>query len=180
MALTPVTMTGASKFNLKQGWTAFNQLITDLVSTAINKGASCIGIHDTANNFTASNVEDALAEVYSDHAAALLMSTTFDVDTATTAGLTWGYKGGLLRNDTTLITVTAGTVSLTNNTTNYVEIDSTGVVYVVASAFTSGRIPIRTIVTLTGVQTVSTDKRAWFSVSTSGIEMKAYFFATNL
>lgn len=180
MALTPVTMTGASKYNLKQAWTAFNTLITDLLSTATGKGASCIGIYDSAGNFAAENVEAALAEIYTDHAAALIISTTFDEDSATTTGLTWGYQGGFLRNDTSLVTVTAGTVSLTDDTTNYVEVDDTGTAYVVASNFTAGRIPIRTVVTVSGVQTVSTDSRAWFSVSTIGIEIKAYFFAMNL
>ncbi len=163
MALTPVTMTGTSKYNLKTAWTAFNTLITDLASTATGKGASCIGIYDVAGNFTAANVETAFAEVYTDHSAALSMSATFDENPATTTGLTWGYKGGLFRNDNTITTITAGTVSLTNTTTNYVEIGTDGVVYVVASAFTSGRIPIRTVVTSGGVQTTSTDKRSWFS-----------------
>jgi hypothetical protein len=163
MALTPVTMTGASKYNLKQAWTAFNQLITDLASTASGKGASCIGILDTAGNFTAENVETALAEVYTDHASALTMSTLFAPNPATITGLTWGYQGGQFRNDNTVTTIAAGTVSLNNNTTNYIEIGTDGVVYVVTGSFTASRIPIRTVVTSGGVQGTSTDKRAWFS-----------------
>jgi hypothetical protein len=156
-------MTGASKDTIKEGFTAMNQIITDLASTASGKGASCIGIYDSANNFAAENVETALAEVYTDHAAALTMSAVFDENTATTTGLTWGYKGGQFRNDNTITTVTAGTVSLTDDTTNYIEVASNGTVYVVAGSFTAGRIPIRTVVTASGVQTTSTDKRAWFS-----------------
>ncbi len=163
MALTPVTMTGASKDTIKEGFTALNTVITDLAAVTTGKGASCIGIYDTAGNFTAANVETALAEVYTDHASALSMSAVFDENSATTTGLTWGYKGGLFRNDNTITTIAAGTVSLTNGTTNYIEIGTDGVVYVVASAFTSGRAPIRTVVTSGGVQTTSTDKRAWFS-----------------
>mgnify|MGYP001244486061 FL=1 len=164
MALTPVTMTGASKYNLKAAWTAFNQLITDLASTATGKGASCIGVYDSAGNFTATNVETALAEVYTDHAPALAMSIIFAEKSATTTGLTWGYEGGTLRNDNVITTVAAGTVSLTDDTTNYVEVTAAGVVYVVSSAFTEGRIPIRTVVTSGGVQTASTDKRGWLAV----------------
>jgi len=163
MALTKVTMTGASKENIKEGFTKLNDIIDDLASTATGKGASCIGIYDTAGNYTAANVETALAEVYTDHSASLAMSTIFDENSATTTGLTWGYKGGLFRNDNTITTVAAGTVSLTDDTTNYIEVGTDGTVYVVASAFTSGRIPIRTVVTASGVQGTSTDKRAWFS-----------------
>lgn len=39
------------------------QLVTDLASTSINKGASLIGIRDAADKIAATNVEDALAEV---------------------------------------------------------------------------------------------------------------------
>ncbi len=181
MALTPVTMTGASKDTIKEGFTALNQIITDLASIASGKGASCIGVQDVAGNFTApKTVESCLAETYTDHASALTMSNIFAENPATTTGLTWGYYGGLLRNDATLVTVAAGTVSLTDDTTNYVEIDSSGTVYVVATAFTVGRIPIRTVVTASGVQTVSTDRRSWFYAQTLGIETQAYFFAVNL
>ena len=180
MSLTKVTQSGASKDNIKASFLKVNNMIDDLAATTSGKGASCVGILDTADNFTATTVEGALAEVYTDHAAALAISTAFDENSATTTGLTWGYKAGLLRNDTTLVTVTAGTVSLTDDTTNYVEIDSSGTVYVVASAFTAGRVPIRSVVTASGVQTVSTDQRAWFSVTTIGLEIKSFFMAMNL
>lgn len=163
MALTKITVTGASKDNLKECHDKVNDIIDDLAAVTSGLGASCIGILDAAGNFTATEVETALAEVYTDHSAALSMSSIFDENSATTTGLTWGYKGGTFRNDNTITTIAAGTVSLTNSTTNYIEIGTDGVVYVVASSFTSGRIPIRTVVTAGGVQTVSTDKRAWFS-----------------
>lgn len=180
MSLTKVTQSGSSKDNIKASFLKVNNMIDDLAAVTSGKGASCIGIQDSALNYTATTVEAALAEVYTDHAAALTMSNTLNENSATCTGLTWGYTGGLLRNDTTLVTVAAGTVSLTDDTTNYVEVDSAGVVYVVASAFTSGRIPLRTVVTASGVQGASTDKRAWFYAPTVGLEMKAYFFAMNL
>lgn len=163
MSLTKVTQSGTSKDNLKASFLKVNNIIDDLAATTSGKGASCIGIYDAAGNFTATNVEDALAEVYTDHADALVMSNVFAVDPITTTGLTWGYMGGLLRNDNTIMTVSNGTVSLTDNTTNYIEISTNGTVYVVTGSFTAGRIPIRTVVTAAGVQTSSTDKRAWFS-----------------
>jgi hypothetical protein len=47
----------------------FYDTLTDLASTANAKGASLIGIEDAANNFAATNVEGALAEIISDLAA---------------------------------------------------------------------------------------------------------------
>ena len=161
MSLTKVTRATTL---IKDGWGAFNTLIDDLLSVANGKGASQVGIEDTAGNMSAANVEDALAEIYTDHATTKTLAETFDENPATTTGLVWGYKGGLFRFDAVVTTVAAGTIALTDDATNYVEIDpADGNVKKNTSAFTSGRIPIREIITASGVQTTSTDKRAWFS-----------------
>jgi hypothetical protein len=158
-------MTGATKYTVKQGFTAVNQIIDDLASNETDQGASCIGIEDAAGNFAATTVEDALAEICDDIESMQTVSDTFDEDTATTTGLTWGYKGGLLRTTSTVTAIADGTVSLTDDTTNYIEIGTDGTVYVVASAFTAGRLPIRTVVCASGVQTTSTDMRSFFSIT---------------
>ena len=163
MALDKITMTGATKYTVKQGFTAVNQIIDDLASNETDQGASCIGIEDAAGNFAATTVEDALAEIGDDIESVQTVSDTFNEDTATTTGLTWGYKGGLLRTTSTVTTIADGTVSLTDDTTNYIEIGIDGTVYAVASAFTDGRLPIRTVVCASGVQTTSTDYRAYFT-----------------
>ena len=165
MALDKITMTGATKYTVKQGFTAVNQIIDDLASNETDQGASCIGIEDAAGNFAATTVEDALAEICDDIESVQTVSDTFDEDTATTTGLTWGYKGGLLRTTSTVTAIADGTVSLTDDTTNYIEIGNDGTVYVVASAFTAGRLPIRTVVCASGVQTTSTDMRSFFSIT---------------
>jgi hypothetical protein len=161
MALTKVTRATTL---IKDGWGAFNTLIDDLLSVANGKGASQVGIEDTAGNMSAANIEDALAEIYTDHATTKTLAETFDENPATTTGLVWGYKGGLFRLDSTVTTVAAGTIALTDDATNYIEIDpSDGLVKKNTTSFTSGRIPIRTVLTASGSQTTSTDKRAWFS-----------------
>jgi hypothetical protein len=161
MALTKVTRATTL---IKDGWGAFNTLIDDLLSVANGKGASQVGIEDTAGNMSAANVEDALAEIYTDHATTKTLAETFDENPATTTGLVWGYKGGLFRLDSTVTTVAAGTIALTDDATNYIEIDpSDGLVKKNTTSFTSGRIPIRTVLTASGSQTTSTDKRAWFT-----------------
>lgn len=172
MAFGKVTLSGAVD-NIKEGWTKFNSLIDDLLSVANGKGASQIGIEDSAGNMAATDVEAALAEIYSDHSSTRTLAEIFDENTVTTTGLTWGYNGGNIRVDNVVTTVTASTILLTNNATNYVEIQQDGTVAKNTTGFTSGRIPIRTIVTASGEQTTSTDSRAWFaqvaasSVSTS-------------
>ena len=68
MAFTKATMTG-DKDTTKEGWTKFNDLIDDLLATTNGLGASQVGIEDAAGNMSADNVEDALAEIYSDTAS---------------------------------------------------------------------------------------------------------------
>ncbi len=164
MAFTQVTRATTL---IKDGWGAFNTLIDDLLSVANGKGASQVGIEDTAGNMSATNVEDAIAEIYTDHSTTKVLAETFDENPATTTtGLVWGYKGGLFRLDSTVTTVSAGTIALTDDATNYVEIDpSDGLVKKNTTSFASGRIPVRTIVTASGEQTTSTDKRAWFTTT---------------
>jgi hypothetical protein len=162
MALTKVTLTGTVD-TLKAGWTKFNDLIDDLLSTDNGLGASCVGVEDSAGNMAATNVEDALAEIYSDTTAAINALTVLDENSATTTGLTGGYKAGSVRFDNTITDVSAGTVSLTDDATNYIQINSSGTVSRNTTGFTSGQIPLRTVVCASGAQTTSTDKRSFFN-----------------
>jgi microcystin-dependent protein len=161
MALTKITLTGASE-TIKAGMTKVNDIIDDLAATSSGLGASCVGILDTGGYMSSENVEDALAEIYTDTSTARTLSGTFEEDATTTTGLTWGYTAGTVRFDNTVTTVAAGTISLTDDATNYIEINSSGTVSRNTTGFTSGRIPIRTVVCASGVQTTSTDRRSWF------------------
>ena len=149
---------------LGNGWAAFNTLIDDLLSVVNGKGASQIGVEDTAGNMSAVNVEDALAEIYSDHSSVVILSATFNEDPSTTSALTWGYQTGLIRLGVAVTEVSAGTIGLTDDDVNYVELDpADSTVKKNTTSFTAGRIPLREITTASGIQTVSTDKRAWFT-----------------
>lgn len=83
----------------------------------------------------------------------------FDQDDSTTTGLTWGYKNGMSADGTGAIA--AGTVTLTANSTNYVEFDpETGVISVNTSAFSpTDKVPIRKLVTNASGITANTDVR---------------------
>jgi len=161
MALTPITMTGSTD-TLKEGFTKVNDIIDDLAAVTTGLGASCIGVFDTAGNMAATDVEAALAEIYTDVTSARTLSDIFDENAATTTGLTWGWKAGSIRVDNTVTAVAADTISVTDDSVNYIEISQAGVVSRNGTGFTSGRIPIRQVTAAAGVQTVSIDKRAWF------------------
>lgn len=87
--------------------------------------------------------------------------TDLDEDTGSVSGLTWGYQSGDIRFGNSIISVSAGTLTLTDDATNYVEVDSAGNVSANISGFTAGSVPIREIITASGVISTSTDKRAW-------------------
>lgn len=161
MGLTKVVMTG-SVDTIKEGFDKVNDIIDDLAATTSGLGASCIGVYDAADNMAATNVEAALVEIYSDVTDARTLADIFAENPSTTTGLTWGYKAGAIRVDNVVTAVVAGTLGLTDDATNYVEINSAGTVSKNTTGFTSGRVPLRIVVCASGAQSTSTDKRAWF------------------
>lgn len=87
-----------------------------------------------------------------------------DLGVTNGGGLTANYYSGSLRNANVVIHVSSGNIVLTDNTTNYIEVDGAGVVSFNTSGFTMGSVPLATVVTLAGVITTITDERAWLSV----------------
>lgn len=77
----------------------------------------------------------------------------FTVATDTTVGLTLGYQAGRFHNGKALVSVAAGTIALAPSTTNYVEVDRAGALHTNTVGFTSGRLPLYTVVT--GVSTIT-------------------------
>jgi len=89
----------------------------------------------------------------------------FDEDPKTTRGLVWGYRGGILRNMTTVTMVSPGSLEIYPSATNYVEVNREGRVVVNKAGFTNGHIPLRQITTdATGI-TESLDQRALLVLS---------------
>lgn len=82
------------------------------------------------------------------------------------AGLSLNYAAGRVRSDNTVVSVSASSISLTDDSTNFVEVDATGTVSSNVSGFTSGRVPIGTVVTAGGSISTVNDKRAWLDVET--------------
>jgi hypothetical protein len=92
----------------------------------------------------------------------------FGQNTATTTGLTYGYKAGKMQAGPTLVSVSANTIGLTNNAINYVEVDSAGTVSKNTTGFTAGRFRMAEVTTSGGVITLVTDKRAFADLSAGG------------
>lgn len=83
-------------------------------------------------------------------------------------GLDFHHKAGKVRNDSSVTDTAAGHVALTDNATNYVEVDpTTGVVSKGAGGFTSGKIPLFQVGVVSGEATV-VDKRTWAVAGTGG------------
>lgn len=91
---------------------------------------------------------------------AMSPAAIFGCDSANTSGLTFGYYGGKMYVDGVLTSVSSGTLGLSNNTTNYVECTAGGTVSTNTTGFTAGRIPLYTIVTVSGAITSVTPSRA--------------------
>jgi hypothetical protein len=90
-------------------------------------------------------------------------------DEGTHTGLDFSYGAGLVRDDNIISTTNAGTVTLTDDSTNYIEVDpSSGVVSANTTGFTEGKIPLYEAVTVSGEITVITDRRAYLGAGGAG------------
>lgn len=89
----------------------------------------------------------------------------YNEDSGTTTGLTWGYTSGEVRYDNVVTSSPAGTLSLTDNATNYIEVNSVGVLSSNTTGFSSGKLPLRVVITSGGAQVVSNDQRTWLTIT---------------
>lgn len=102
-------------------------------------------------------------------AALGILGNYYAQDVGTTTGLTFGYKAGVVRNDNVVSTTAAGTIAMTDSTTNYVEVTpSTGAITSNTSAFTTLRIPLFEVTTSGGAITGVVDRRTWASLGGGG------------
>lgn len=84
------------------------------------------------------------------------------------SGLVLNVAPGFVRNNNVVTEQPSiQPLTLTDDSTNYVEIDGTGVASFNTTGFTSGRIPVATVVTVSGDITTVTDNRTFLSFSTS-------------
>ena len=98
----------------------------------------------------------------------LLVEDFKDFNVEDIGGLNVTVKAGRVRNYTTITDKNDQNLGLTDDTTNFVEINNLGVASANTSSFTSGSIPLATVVTVSGDITSNTDKRAWVIVDNTG------------
>lgn len=85
------------------------------------------------------------------------------------SGLNFKYKAGKVRNDSVITDTAAGQVALTDNATNYVEVNpADGAVSANTTGFTSGRIPLYQVATAGGAIGTVSDKRTPAIAGTGG------------
>jgi hypothetical protein len=95
---------------------------------------------------------------------------TFGQDSDTTTGLTFGYKAGRFINGLALVDFSAGTLILSESTTNYVEVNRAGVVSSNTSGFTSGAFPLYVMATGSASISAVTNKKTLLSLlGTAGV-----------
>lgn len=88
----------------------------------------------------------------------LPMGGNFAVDQTTTTGLTFGLRAGVIVQGTGRTAVVAGTLTLTDNATNWVCIGGTAVVVNSGATPNKGSILYK-VITVSGVITTITDLR---------------------
>ncbi len=87
-------------------------------------------------------------------------SMIFGRRASTTAALTWGYYGGrFTKADGSNVAVANGTLALSASTTHYIEADGNGAVSANTTAFTTGRVPLYTVIAGASAFTGYTDHR---------------------
>ena len=113
----------------------------------------------TANELAAGSVDS--SEIVS---GAVDVDHLSDLRVTEGTGLIADFAAGTIRNDNTIVSVAAGTTTVADNDTSFVEVDAAGSVTNNTVGFTTGRIPLAEVTAVTGDITVVTDKRAWLDV----------------
>lgn len=96
---------------------------------------------------------------------ASLLSNNFSEDSTNHSGLDFAYLNGRIRDSKTLRSVSASSVTLTDNSTNYIEVSPAGTVSANTTGFTDGAIPLFSALTVSGVITSVTDVRAYVTTN---------------
>lgn len=107
---------------------------------------------------------------------AALISHNFAEDCENHSGLDFAYKAGVTARGTTVTATAAGAVTLTDDATNYIEVNpADGTVSANTTGFTAGRIPLYTAIAAAGAITTVTDKRALMRVEAPKVRGIAFY-----
>ena len=96
-----------------------------------------------------------------------VFSNNFAQDAASHTALTFYYRNGRVQNGTSTTNVSGSSIALTDNSTNYIEVNTSGTVSKNTTGFTPGSIPLYTVITASGAMSTITDKRCYLNPNTS-------------
>ena len=84
-------------------------------------------------------------------------------------GLDFAYGAGRVRDDNTINDTAAGTITLADDTTSYIQVNpATGAVTANTTGFSTERIPLYIAITVSGAVDSVTDKRAFLGAGGVG------------
>ncbi len=161
---------------------AIADIITAIAGDALGASSGVLAV----------NVDDSTIETNADalrvKAAGItnneLALASVDVDNLTDLRVTEGtalvadFAAGFLRNDNTVLTISAGTTTVADDDVSFVEVDSSGTVSNNITGFTSGRVPLAEVTAAAGDITVVADKRAWLDIEIGATGLVAADFVT--
>lgn len=101
-----------------------------------------------------------------DDTAPSVLRTRNDFLVSNGTGLLANVGAGILSTGASIAAQTS--IALTNNATNYVQLNSSGVASANTSAYTDGYYPLALIVTASGAITSNTDRRPWIDLKGGG------------
>lgn len=168
--------------------TSRKELIADVISATAGDGLGA------SSGVLAVNVDDSTVEINADTVRVKAAGITnnelglgsVDVDNLSdlrvtdAGGLDVSVAAGTIRDDNTITSVSAvPTLTLTDDATNFVEVNSSGTVSANTSSFTSGSIPLAQVTTVSGDITVLTDKRAWLLIDADATGLTESDFVDN-
>ena len=96
------------------------------------------------------------------------------------SGLDFSYGVGIVREDNVVARVNAGTVTLADDATNYVEVTTAGVVSANTTGYTAGRIPLYKVTTSGGAIAAVQDDRCFFNVAAPASSGGGFIGLTNI
>ena len=110
----------------------------------------------------------------------LLIEDLKDFGVEDNGGLNITVNAGRIRNNNVITDKADQALALTDDTTNFVEINSSGVASFNTSAFTAGRIALAEVVTASGDISSISDKRTWTPVDNTAALALHQFSASRL
>lgn len=147
---------------------AIQQSISSVATASVTLHS--LGVHTDFSTYIDQSVTSTSSPTFADlTATGNITCATLDVTsgilplhTISLSGLSWEYTGGTVRFGTSIFTIESDIITLIDNATNYIYIDSSGNVQQNTTGYSAGELPVAVITTVDGIATYA-DKRTFLS-----------------